>query len=57
VKNLTFSDKRTLFIKLTSAGFVLGVGANMFKIVGPVIVYGTLASVIYGVIYWVATLF
>ena len=34
-------------------GFVLGVGANMFKIAGPVIVYGTVASVIYGVIYWI----
>ena len=35
--------------KLTQAeGFVLGVGANMFKIAGPVIVYGTVASVIYG---------
>ncbi len=39
-----------------SEGFVLGVGANMFKIAGPVIVYGTVASVIYGVIYWITTL-
>ena len=38
-------------------GFVLGVGANMFKIAGPVIVYGTIASVIYGVVYWLTTLF
>ncbi|MBE6811111.1 MAG: hypothetical protein E7521_08685 [Ruminococcaceae bacterium] len=29
----------------------------MFKIAGPVIVYGTVASVIYGFIYWVTTLF
>ncbi|MBR6533477.1 MAG: hypothetical protein IKT44_03525 [Clostridia bacterium] len=29
----------------------------MFKIAGPVIVYGTIASVIYGVVYWVTTLF
>ncbi|MEE0945406.1 MAG: SpoVA/SpoVAEb family sporulation membrane protein [Acutalibacteraceae bacterium] len=44
--------------KLTaSEGFVLGVGANMFKIAGPVIVYGTIASVIYGVVYWITTLF
>ncbi|MBQ4119463.1 MAG: SpoVA/SpoVAEb family sporulation membrane protein [Clostridia bacterium] len=43
---------------LTAAeGFVLGVGANMFKIAGPVIVYGTIASVIYGVVYWMTTLF
>ena len=38
-------------------GFVLGVGAKMFTIAGPVIVYGTIASVIYGVIYWLTTLF
>ena len=38
-------------------GFVLGVGANMFKIAGPVIVYGTVAGVIYGVIYRITTLF
>ncbi len=36
-----------------SEGFVLGVGAKMFTIAGPVIVYGTVASVIYGVIYWI----
>ena len=29
----------------------------MFTIVGPVIVYGVSASVVYGLIYWVATLF
>ncbi|MBO5357784.1 MAG: SpoVA/SpoVAEb family sporulation membrane protein [Clostridia bacterium] len=41
---------------LTAAeGFVLGVGAKMFTIAGPVIVYGTVASVVYGFIYWIAT--
>lgn len=40
-----------------SEGYILGVGANMFKIAGPVILYGTVASVIYGVIYWITTLF
>ena len=40
-----------------SEGFVLGVGAKMFTIAGPVIVYGTVASVVYGVIYWITTLF
>ena len=40
-------------IEFKSEGFVLGVGANMFKIAGPVIVYGTVASIIYGVIYWI----
>ena len=38
-------------------GFVLGVGANMFKIAGPVIAYGTVASMVYGVIYWATTIF
>ena len=37
-------------------GFVLGVGAKMFTVAGPVIVYGTLASVIYGVIYFLFTI-
>ena len=40
-------------IEFKAEGFVLGVGANMFKIAGPVIVYGTVAGVIYGVIYWI----
>ena len=42
---------------LTAAeGFILGMAAKMFVIAGPVIVYGTVASVIYGVIYWITTL-
>ena len=36
-------------------GFILGVGARMFTIAGPVIVYGLSASVVYGVIYYLAT--
>ena len=44
-------------IEFKSEGWVLGLGANIFKIAGPVIAYGTLASVIYGVIYWITTLF
>ena len=40
-------------IEFKSEGFVLGVGAKMFTIAGPVIVYGTVASVVYGVICWV----
>ena len=40
--------------KLTQAeGFILGVGVKMFTIAGPVIVYGTVASVVYGLIYWI----
>lgn len=40
-------------IEFKSEGYVLGVGAKMFTIAGPVILYGTVASVIYGVIYWI----
>ena len=39
-------------VEFKTEGFVLGVGAKMFTIAGPVIVYGTVASVIYGIIYW-----
>ena len=35
-----------------SEGWILGVGAKLFSIAGPVIVYGITASVVYGVIYW-----
>ena len=44
-------------IEFKSEGLVLGVGAKMFVIAGPVIVYGVLTSVVYGVIYWITTLF
>ena len=37
-------------------GWVLGVGAKIFTIAGPVILYGTLSGAIYGVIYWLCTL-
>jgi len=44
-------------IDTKAEGFILGVGAKMFTIAGPVIVYGTVASVVYGVIYWMTRLF
>ena len=40
-----------------SEGFVLGVGAKIFTVAGPVLLYGTAAGAIYGVIYWICTLF
>lgn len=43
-------------IEFKSEGFVLGLGAKMFVIAGPVLVYGITASVIYGIIYWIMTL-
>ena len=37
-------------------GFILGVGAKMFTIAGPVIVYGVSACVVYGFVYWIYTM-
>ena len=39
-------------IEFKSEGQVFGIGANMFKIAGPVLVFGISASVLYGIIYW-----
>ena len=43
-------------VEFKTEGFVLGVGAKMFPIAGPVIVYGLAASVVYGFIYWLYTI-
>ena len=37
-------------IDFKSEGFVTGMAAKMFTVAGPVIVFGTLASVIYGIV-------
>lgn len=42
-------------IEFKSEGQVFGIGANMFKIAGPVLVFGISTSVIYGIIYWMCT--
>lgn len=39
-----------------SEGFVLGLGAKMFVIAGPVLVYGISASIVYGIIYYLITM-
>ena len=39
-----------------SEGLVLGVGAKIFTVAGPVLLYGTLAGAVYGVIYYLYTL-
>ena len=44
-------------LEFKAEGFVLGLGTKIFAIAGPVIVYGTTASVIYGIIYYVITKF
>ena len=43
-------------VEFQTEGFILGVGAKMFTIAGPVIVYGVSASVVYGLIYWITTI-
>lgn len=40
-----------------SEGYVLGVGAKIFTVCGPVLLYGILAGALYGVVYWVCSLF
>ena len=34
-------------------GYVLGVGANLFKIAGPVLVYGIGSSILFGLVYYI----
>lgn len=43
-------------LEFKTEGYVLGVGAKMFIIAGPVIVYGLAASVVYGVILYLMRL-
>ena len=44
-------------IDARAEGFVLGVGAKIFTVAGPVLLYGTAAGTLYGIIYWLCTLF
>lgn len=44
-------------IEFKSEGFIAGLGAKLFIIAGPVIVYGVSASIIYGIILWILSLF
>ncbi|MBO4896921.1 MAG: stage V sporulation protein AC [Clostridia bacterium] len=39
-------------IEFRSEGYIMGLGAKMFVIAGPVIVYGTVSSVLAGIIYY-----
>ena len=34
-------------------GLILGVGAKIFTVAGPVLLYGTLAGAVWGIIYWI----
>lgn len=44
-------------IEFKSEGHVMGVGAKMFIIAGPVLVFGVTASVVYGFVLWIFKLF
>ena len=38
-------------------GLILGVGSKIFTVAGPVLLYGTISGTLYGVLYWVFSLF
>lgn len=40
-----------------SEGFILGLGSKIFTVAGPVILYGTIAGTVYGIIYYFSLLF
>ena len=40
-------------VEFKNEGYILGIGANLFKIAGPVIAYGTAASFLCGVLYFI----
>lgn len=42
-------------IEFKTEGYVTGLAVKMFTLAGPVIVYGTAASVLYGILYWLCT--
>lgn len=44
-------------IEFKSEGYIAGLGAKLFIIAGPVIVYGVAASVVYGAVLWVLHMF
>ena len=44
-------------LEFKSEGYVLGLGAKLFVIAGPVIVYGISASIIYGIILYLFKLY
>lgn len=44
-------------VEFKSEGFITGTAVKLFTIAGPVLVYGISASVIYGIILWIAGLF
>jgi len=43
-------------IEFKKEGWIFGLGAKMFQVAGPVIVYGTITSFVVGIIYYLAGL-
>ena len=54
--NVNIFAKSLCPILIAAEGFILGVGAKIFTIAGPVILYGISAGVVYGMAYWMTTL-
>ena len=44
-------------MEVRSEGFVTGTAVKIFAIAGPVLVFGVGASVIYGLVLWISSLF
>jgi stage V sporulation protein AC len=44
-------------IEFKSEGHITGIGAKMFVIAGPVLVFGTISSIVYGIIVWIFHLY
>lgn len=44
-------------VEFKSEGYVTGMGVKMFSVAGPVLVFGISASVVYGLILWLVSLF
>lgn len=44
-------------LEFKAEGIIMGTGANIFKIAGPVIAYGTFAAVVYGIICYIFQLY
>ena len=42
-------------MEFRTEGLIMGMSAKMFTIAGPVLVYGVGSSMVYGLIYWLAT--
>lgn len=44
-------------LEYKTEGYVMGIGTKLFSIAGPVIVYGTSASILYGIILYLVGMF